>query len=345
MTVPRVLIVALLCAGALAGVGYGLWNETKTPAAAIPAEPLARQIVARGWIEPRSRIHAVSGPMGGGVVDEVHVREGDRVQAGDLLAVLKAHAVEGAAVDVARADLALAEKELAQVSSGAKTSLVGAQDALIALRSAELTRTAQQLQRTNTLLSRGMVTPDARDAHLLEQQRAAEGLRQARAERAALLEVRSVDVAVAHARVAQARARLAMAEATRDQSVVRAPISGTILRVHARPGAAMNAEGLLEMADIDHLIVLAAIEAHDALTISPGTPARITLDTDATPWAGKATRISHHVYRETEPAEDVLRGRDARVVEVEIELDDARPLPALIGTEVVVSLARPAGPP
>ena len=54
------------------------------------------------------------------------------------------------------------------------------------------------------------------------------------------------------------------------------------------------------------------------------------------PIKGRVSRVSHEVYREKRPASDVLTGRDARVVEVDVTPET--PLPAILGAEVTVRL-------
>jgi len=63
-----------------------------------------------------------------------------------------------------------------------------------------------------------------------------------------------------------------------------------------------------------------------------------TLDGDTVPQPIKAsvTRLGYEVFRQKRPESDVLVGRDARIVE--IELTPETPLPPIVGGEVMVHL-------
>ena len=52
------------------------------------------------------------------------------------------------------------------------------------------------------------------------------------------------------------------------------------------------------------------------------------------PVPAAVTRIANEVYRQKHPSSDILLGRDAQIVEV--ELTPQVPLPAVVGAEVTV---------
>lgn len=133
-----------------------------------------------------------------GVIAVVYVEEGDRVQAGQVLARLEAPS-RGPIRDEA-------------VASGAASSAAVAQ-ARVALRTAEAERS-----RRKTLVDRGFVSPVALEAADSE-------VAQARA---------SLNRSLADSRAATARIRLTAAEAT--SSEIRAPLAGTVVMSLARPG-------------------------------------------------------------------------------------------------------------
>ena len=302
-----------------------------------PAAP-ATTVVARGRIEPVERLHVISGPSHGGTIAELRVKEGKRVQRGDILAIMDTYYTRAAAVTVAEKSLALAELELRQIRWGAKESDIEAQKALVTMRAAELKRAERQMERGRSLVARNIISDDTNELRSLEMQRARESLRQAEASLRALTEVRAIDEQIAMASIELAAAEVAHVTAEREQDISRAPIDGTILTLTARLGAMIDAEGILSMADIDHLMVVAEIDATDTLHIHPGQSVTITSDVLPAPTTGKIVRLANRVYRSERPTTDVLAGRDARIVEAEIEVDPPKTLPPLIGAEMTVRI-------
>jgi HlyD family secretion protein len=123
---------------------------------------------------------------------------------------------------------------------------------------------------------------------------------------------------------------------------IRAPISGTVLSIQTRDGEAIGADGILRMGDLDHLIVVAEVDQSQIGRVKMGMAATIEGDTILNPVKASVTRIANEVFRQKRPSSDILIGRDARIIEV--ELTPASPLPAVIGGEVLVRLfIRPLG--
>ena len=149
-------------------------------------------------------------------------------------------------------------------------------------------------------------------------------------------ETRDIDDRVAQARIAVDRASLERAEAQVEHLVIRAPIDGTVLSLQSRGGEAIGQDGLLRLATLDRPEVVAEVAEDEAGRLSEGMPATIHARFLDRPIKGRVSRVSHEVYREKRPASDVLTGRDARVVEVDVTPET--PLPAILGAEVTVRL-------
>ena len=94
------------------------------------------------------------------------------------------------------------------------------------------------------------------------------------------------------------------------------------------------ADGLLRMADLSHVIVVAEVDESEIGQVSLGMVAQIDGEVLAQPINASVTRVAHEVFRQKRPASDVLIGRDAKIVEV--ELTPQTPLPAIMGGEVMV---------
>ena len=95
--------------------------------------------------------------------------------------------------------------------------------------------------------------------------------------------MRGVDDRVAAAQIEVAKAKLVQMQAAMDRLQIRAPESGIVLSVQARAGRAIPADGLLRMADISHLIVVAEIDETRMAKVKLGMKAQIDGDITAQP--------------------------------------------------------------
>jgi len=321
---------------ALVGVCVALlWQ----PAVAAAQAPGATEIVARGRIEPHGRVRAVRGPPGT-IVRELNVTEGQRVAAGAVLARLDGYEQATVEAELAGARLRLARAELEQLLAGPKTSVAAAQAALIAAREVELAQARRELARASSLARTSAVSVSQLETRRADVDRADQALRQARHEKAALSEVRPVDEAAARARIAVEAAAVRRAEAILDRALVRAPTDGSILSIQARPGEAAD-EGLLRLGDLRRLMVIAEVDETRVSQLAAGDAAQVSAPFLPSPLPGRVERVEAEMYRQRRPSSDILVGRDARIVEVEIAVDGT--LPPVIGAEVTVRL-RPTPP-
>ncbi|WP_439552257.1 efflux RND transporter periplasmic adaptor subunit [Falsiroseomonas sp.] len=325
---PLLLALAALSVGAAL-----LLAQAESPAPTAQPLPANASLVARGRIEPEGRVIALHGPFRG-VLGRVLVQEGQDVAAGQIVALLDTHAVAEAQVEAARARLALAQAEEAQVAAPAKPGVILAQRALVRAREAELTLARQEHARIATLRATSIATQATLEQRQAELDRAEAALRQAEAELRALSEVREEDRRAAAARSAVQRAALAEAEAELARASIRAPFAGTVLALLRRGGESIGDEGILQMAALDRLVVVAEVEEADAPRIVPGQAARIAGRVLAAPVEGRVDSVGRLVLRQRRTSSDVLVGRDARIVEVTIR--PLGPLPPVVGAEVEV---------
>jgi HlyD family secretion protein len=302
------------------------------------ASSTAASIVARGRIEPLGRVRAVNGPSDGtiAVVHELLVDQGSEVKAGQVLAVLDGYDVRRAEYELAQASIKLAELQQLQVEGGAKQAEIEAQGDVIAAKQAQFDKVQKQFDRQNRLHVAGVVSTESLDVMTAERDQARSEVEQAGNALKGLSEVRDVDDRVAAAQIEVAKAKLVQVQAEMDRLQIRAPESGTVLSVQARAGEAIPADGLLRMADISHLIVVAEIDESRMAKVKLGMKAQIDGIITPQPIDATVTRLGYEIYREKRPESDVLIGRDARIVE--IELTPQTPLPVVIGGEVMVHL-------
>lgn len=135
------LVIGLVVVVALLGGGYAVFgNEllaggTKVEPTPVPVVREEKRVVSDGRVVP-VRAAALSLPAGG-VVAEVLVKEGDRVEAGQVLVRLESWRQQ-AAVRQAEAGLSRARANLAQVKAGPREGELEAARAAVAAAEAQL---------------------------------------------------------------------------------------------------------------------------------------------------------------------------------------------------------------
>ena len=140
-------------------------------------------------------------------------------------------------------------------------------------------------------------------------------------------------------KTATLRAELESASADLEQSIVRAPISGQVLKVHARAGERVGADGIAELARTDVVNAVAEIYETDIGRVHVGQRAVITSPAlSAGQIHGTVERIGLKIGKKDVLGTDPASHTDARVVEVEIRLDDPKQVAGLINLRVDVAI-------
>ena len=238
-------------------------------------------VSASGRLAPEGEVIAVApgSATDGGRVDRLLVAVGDRVQAGQVVAVLDTYRRRLAAVREARAEVAVAQTKLAQVQAGPKTQDVRAHEAHIGRCQAELQAAERDLGRSALLLKKAAGSRQDFDDQNLKYQQARESLCQAKAELDALKAVRPADLRVAEAELAKAEASLDVAQADLEATQVRSPTAGRVLRIQSRPGERVGEKGILEVGDTDVMYAVAEVYEEDAGKVHAGQTAKVRVPT------------------------------------------------------------------
>jgi HlyD family secretion protein len=335
--------------------------SSSKPAEPIPAAPTPRKVGALGRLEPEAEVIKLSAPitLDGDRVAELLVKEGDRVKAGQVIAVLDSRNRLADALRQAEQQVAVAQAKLTQVQAGAKTGEIQAQQATISRLQAELTgtqatqaaeiarwqaevRTAQaEFNRFQQLFHQGAIAASNLDEKRLaldtaqaqlnqaqaEQNRAKESIqaeiRQAQATLAQIAEVRPVDVQAAQTEVNEAIAAVARAKTDLEQAYIRAPIDAQILKVHTRAGEKLGDDGIVELAQTNRMVAVAEVYQSDIGKVKIGQPATISSPTLAGELRGTVSQIDLQVSRQNVFSNEPGENLDRRVVEVKIRLNPA----------------------
>jgi HlyD family secretion protein len=128
-------VLVIIGIAGLAGSGLYLFQKGKaasgSAAAEAPAVVQVKTVTALGRLEPKGTVIQLSAPTSsnGNRVDQLLVKEGDRLKAGQVVAILDSRDRLQAAFDEAQVQVRLAQAKLVQVRSGAKTGEIDAQAA------------------------------------------------------------------------------------------------------------------------------------------------------------------------------------------------------------------------
>jgi HlyD family secretion protein len=134
----RLLALAIAAVAVTAGIGYygvtQLSQMRQPPETKEQPTPVRQRVVALGQIEPQAEVIKVSVPaaLSNDRVAQLLVQRGDRIKAGQTIAILDSRdRLQGLLVE-AREQVNLAQAELAKVRAGAKTGEIDSQKAEIA---------------------------------------------------------------------------------------------------------------------------------------------------------------------------------------------------------------------
>lgn len=363
--IVTVISIAALTISGLA-LRYVLHFQPRSSTSSAPSTrtPPVQAVSALGHLRPEGEVIYLSPPtslpgMGTSRVAKLLVQEGDRVQVGQLLAVLDSYANLQAALELAQEEVKVAQAALAQVRAGAKAGEIEAQQAAIANLEAELEgqQMAQEqaiarleaelenaeveYQRYRDLFQDGAVTASQLDSKRLTLITAQEQLDEAQVHRTRIestlqqqireahatlnqiAEVRPTDVQAAQADVNRAIASAEKARADLESAYVRSPVAGQVLGIHTRPGEMVGDRGIVSLGQTRQMYAIAEVYELDIHKVNIGQTATITSSTFPEKLQGTVTQVGLQVNPQeilsTNPAADVNR----RIVEVKIRLNEA----------------------
>ena len=236
-------------------------------------------IIARHQVEVASKIT--------GRVVEITVDEGDPVTRGQVIARLD-DAESRALVDQAAAAREAARARLAELLAGTRPQEIERTRAEMERARADLENSRLTLQRTRQLVEDKVLEQQALDDSRARFEMAENALKAAvQVYELARLGPRREEVDQARAAVAQTEAALAYEKAQLDNTVIRAPVSGTVLNRYVDPGEMVTTgftsergarQALVNIADMSDLQVELDIAEADIARVQLDLPAVITPD-------------------------------------------------------------------
>ncbi|WP_035986627.1 efflux RND transporter periplasmic adaptor subunit [Leptolyngbya sp. KIOST-1] len=342
---PLVWLLAGLAAATLVAgsVGFGLWRSRQTAydvealTAQAAIEPLTVRVSASGTVRPVQTVNL--SPENAGILEELFVEQGDRVEAGQPIARMRSRDTAAQVAQnraaVAEAEAALADlrrgsrpEEIAQAEAGVTANQAQVRDA-----QARLDLASSELARRQALFERGAVAATDLDTAAREQRSAQAALEQAQARvlesqrRVADLRQgpRTEAIAQAEARLAQARAQLSGAQVRQDETLIRAPFGGVVTQKFATEGAFVtpttsasdlsSATSTAIVALAEDLEVLAEVPEADISLIEPGQAVEVVADAfPEQTFRGRVTLV----------APEAISRQNVTLFQVRIELLDGK---------------------
>jgi multidrug efflux pump subunit AcrA (membrane-fusion protein) len=321
--------IAFLFVASLSASGCGLHGRPKV-SRKVPASPVAAaqaelqepsRVVAPGLVESWGGDVSLS-PQEAGQIAQLLVEEGQRVEAGQLLAVLDDSA-QRAAVEVARADVGEASAAYAKTLNGATPEELRKARAEAQADDARAAFARSNARRMDFLGETQAVAPaEVQRANSDAQSQSA--LAQASAARLGSIArgARAEDRAGARARLAAARARLQSAEAALARRRVLAPKGASVLLSQFHVGEFFTPGGapLFVLGDVSRLRVRLEVDEIDAMRLMEGAPCTIYGDDSIRIIDGTVFRVAPRMGRRGLAIESPTARADVRVREVFIEV-------------------------
>ncbi len=263
-------------------------REVQVQAARAQRETITSTVQTNGKIEPLNNFEAHS--PAATTVKRVLVREGEHVQAGQLLVELDDAGFRSQAAR-AMAQIKAAEADLHAVKSGGTREEVLTTESQLATARAERDAAARNLNAMRALQQRGAASPgEVTDAE--------NRLKTAEAQ-VSLLQQKlnsrysSTEIAKVQAQEQDAKAAYAAAQELLQQTNVRAPAPGMVYFLPVRAGQFVGTgDMLVEVADLSKVRLRAFVDEPDIGRLRPDEPVQVTWDAlPGRSWDGKITQV------------------------------------------------------
>jgi HlyD family secretion protein len=318
--------VAILIA--VAGIALWAMPSRQTSSAQDGGKAAPPPLIARGYTDaPEGTVVVAGDPAGGSVLEELRVREGQKVKKDEIIAVLSNYARADASLRMAEADLTKLKQTHEFVLNGTRVAEISLQEAT--LKSSIEQNKLDALQR-----ARSSKPPDQKEieANLADQalERQKVRVELMKTTLANDLQQYKIDLANTEARVESARRQLQDAQ-------VRSPIDGIVVQIFSRQGERVSPSGIVKIVDMNRLRVLADVDEVNVGRLKPGGKVEVTFRGSNDVYKGTIERIAPTVKRMQRVEPDGGSSTDARVVQVEIVIDDPSSMPRVLGRETRVT--------
>jgi HlyD family secretion protein len=340
----RRLLCALLIAGAaIPAVTWLISQAEANPTATATDAPELASVTAPGRIEPRDGVLTIAATptaTAPAIVSELHAQAGDWAERGTVLAILSGRPELEAALVASERRIMIAQARLDALQAPAKEDDLRALRAEVASADAHFHQAQSEARRFRELHETQLVSVAALEAQESQLTVASRTLEAARARLAGLSRARPADLVVATAELQAARAETDEARARLETTLVRAPCAGRVLAIHAQPGQAVGASGLLSFGRTSEMFVDAEVMEEDLGRLGVGQKARITGAVLAGVAEGEVEQIGYVVGSREVFETDPTAFTDSRVAHVKIRVAESVRFERFIHARVAVEILR-----
>jgi multidrug efflux pump subunit AcrA (membrane-fusion protein) len=254
---------------------------------------ISQQLLATGDILAAARVEVF--PKVEGHLRELRVEEGDRVQAGQMIAQI---ANDDLKAEVARAEAQVdaLRAEWAEMQAGARPEEIAQAVDRVEQSRAELENTEWMLRRIRAMVERGMQSAQELEevTRKITQARAAHNIAQTQLQ---LLRAgaRSEEREALQARLRAAQSALHLARVELQHATVTVPMDGVVGRRHVDPGAYITTTNtpIVTIVAMDTLKIRMPVSERDIGSIRPELHAQIRVDAYGEDvFTGKVQRVS-----------------------------------------------------
>lgn len=290
-----------------------------------PSGPL----ISRGYTDAPGGTAVIAGDptQGGNVLQELRITDGQKVKRNEVIAVLSNYSKADVTVRTTEAELEKAKRQREAMVSGYRTAEIAMQEVVV--RSA-----AEELKLKNLEVARSGKPPEMKQLELNISQ---QSLEREQAKLRVMKETLTTDIAQIETDISITGAKLDNARTSREQAQVRSPLDGVVVQIYTRQGERISGNGIAKIVDMSQLRVLADVDELHLGRVAPGGKVEVTFRGSANIYRGKISRVAPTVKRMQRIEPDGGSSTDARVVQVEIELDDPSSMPQVLGRETRVT--------
>jgi HlyD family secretion protein len=368
----------------LSGFCHACSDRTEAQTEATKSTTVAEQkVVALGKLVPKGEVIKLSvANAEDSRVNQILVAEGDFVKANQVIAILQGIERKERDLEEAQKEVEFYRAKLAQIMAGdSKLADLSAQKAniarlesqlryetaerkaAIAFTEAQLKKSRLTYQRNQTLQQQGAVSQQTLDEALEQLELTEASLEERKAQLnntiqtlkaqisqenenlARLQEVRPVDIKVAEIELERALIAVGQRQADLEDTKVRVPVSGQILRINTRVGEQVNTEeGIVELGQTEQMYAIAEVYETDISKVHIGQPAIIISEYGG--FTGKIKGTVEHLGLQVgtkevkEASEDPTQDENSRVVEVKIRIasEDTPKVAGLTNMQVRVQI-------
>ena len=310
-------------------VAVGLWmTPSRQTSSAQDGTKGDGALISRGYTDaPAGTVVIAGDPAGGGVLQELKVADGQKVKKDEVVAVLSNFSKADVTVRTTEAELQKAKRQREAMVNGYRVAEIAMQEVVV--KSA-----AEELKLKTLEMTRSGKPPDQKQ---LEQSISQQSLEREQAKLRVMKETLATDLAQIDIDITITSAKLDQARINREQALVRSPLDGVVVQIYSRQGERVSPSGIVKIVDMSQLRVLADVDELHLGRVVQGGKVEITFRGSTTTYRGTIARIAPTVKRMQRVEPDGGSSTDARVVQVEIKLDDPSGMPQVLGRETRVT--------